>query len=629
MELDRLSMELERALEDARHLAERRGAALITIHHLLYVLLDKGGTLRPVAEKQGVRCEHLLDYLTTRSAEDPSNRKLEAGKRPIAGQSLREMLDKAYQVADARRSDMVGPTDFLSAVLDHGDENLRKALRDAGLTVDSIKKSVESRAAAGEVLDAKKPEARAGSMLERFGRDVTAAAREGKLMPVIGRDQEVRNIIQTLLRKTKNNPVLVGDPGTGKTAIVEALAQRIAAGDVPDSLKKCKLIALDLTSMVAGAKYRGEFEERIKGVVDEVTSRQGEIVLFLDELHTLVGAGGSAGGLDAANILKPALARGELRCIGATTYDEYRERIAKDAALARRFEQVIVEEPDDETALIMLRGIRQRYEAHHGVRVSEEALSAIVKLSRRYLRDRFLPDKAIDVLDEAAARIRMQLESKPDEMDSLERKLLRVKGEIEALNKSGSPGRRLKEAESEAAALEGRLGELTTRRNRERDTIAHLQKTKKAIEEQKVLLEAAEARGDVAKAAEIRYGALKYLDQQLADLQSQVADIEKKGFFIRQEVQKEDIAEVVARRARIPMARLLESERERLLKLEERIGQRVFGQKKAISAVSEAARMMRAALRNSKRPASFLFVGPTGVGKTELTKAVAEALFDD
>ena len=630
MELDRLSLELERSLEDARHLAERRGVALITVNHLLYVLLDKGGPLRAIAEKQGVRCDHLLDYLTTRAAEDPANRKLEPGKRPIAGQVLREMLDKAFQVADARRSDMVESTDLLAALLDHADDGLRRNLREAGLTVESLRKSTESRAAAGEVLDSQKHEPRAGSMLQRFGRDVTEAARQGKLMPVIGRDLEVRAIIQTLLRKTKNNPVLVGDPGTGKTAIVEALAQRIAVGDVPDSLKKCRLIALDLTSMVAGAKYRGEFEERIKGVVDEVSARQGEIILFLDELHTLVGAGGSAGGLDAANILKPALARGELRCIGATTYDEYRERIAKDAALARRFEQVIVEEPDDETTLTMLRGIRQRYEAHHGVRVSEEALAAIVKLSRRYLRDRFLPDKAIDVLDEAAARIRMQLESKPDEMDSLERKLLRVKGEVETLHKSGSSDRRrLKEAEDEAAVLETRLAELTTRWNRERDTISQLQKTKKAIEEQKVLLEAAEAKGDVAKAAEIRYGALKYLDQQLADLQNQVAEIEKKGFFIRQEVHKEDVAEAVARRARIPMARLLESERERLLKLEERIAQRVFGQTTAISAVSEAARMMRTGLRNSKRPASFLFVGPTGVGKTELTKALAEALFDD
>jgi ATP-dependent Clp protease ATP-binding subunit ClpB len=630
MELDRLSLELERSLEDARHVAERRGAALITIDHLLYVLLDRGGVLRPLAEKQGVRCERLLDQLTTRASEDRSSRKFDAGKRSIAGQALREMLGKAFDVADARGSAMVEAADFLAAAFEHGDETLRKCFREAGFTIDSLRKSTESRAALDQVLDSKKQDTPSGSMLQRFGKDVTEAARQGNLMPVIGRDLEVRSIIQTLLRKTKNNPVLVGDPGTGKTAIVEALAQRIAVGDVPDSLKKCRLIALDLTSLVAGAKYRGEFEERIKGVVDEVAARQGEIILFLDELHTLVGAGGSAGGLDAANILKPALARGELRCIGATTYDEYRERIAKDAALARRFEQVIVEEPDDETALIMLRGIRQRYEAHHGVRVSEEALSAIVKLSRRYLRDRFLPDKAIDVLDEAAARIRMQLESKPDEMDSLERKLLRVKGEIDTLRKNGSTDRRrLKEAEDEAEQQERRLSELTARWNRERDTIGQLQKTKKAMEEQKSALEAAEAKGDVAKAAEIRYGAMKYLDQQLMDLQNQVAQIEKEGFFIRQEVHKEDVAEVVARRARVPMARLLESERERLLKLEERIGQRVFGQNNAVSAVGEAVRTMRAGVRHSKRPASFLFVGPTGVGKTELTKAVAEALFDD
>jgi ATP-dependent Clp protease ATP-binding subunit ClpB len=630
MQLDRFSLELERSLEDARHLAERRGAALITVDHLLYILLDSGGVLRSVAEKQGIRCEHLLDELTTRAAEDRSNRKLGAGKRPIAGEGLREVLARAFDIADARGSAIVEAADFLTAACDHGDETLRKNLRLAGFTADSLRKSTEAKAAVNQVLDSKNQDTRSGSMLQRFGKDVTEAARQGKLMPVIGRDLEVRSIIQTLLRKTKNNPVLVGDPGTGKTAIVEALAQRIAAGDVPDSLKKCRLIALDLTSLVAGAKYRGEFEERIKSVVDEVAGRQGEIILFLDELHTLVGAGGSAGGLDAANILKPALARGELRCIGATTYEEYRERIAKDAALARRFEQVIVEEPDDETALIMLRGIRQRYEAHHGVRVSEEALSSIVKLSRRYLRDRFLPDKAIDVLDEAAACIRMQLESKPDEMDSLERKLLRVRGEIDTLRKNGSAdGRRLKEAENEAVQQELRLNELTTRWNRERETIGQLQKTRKAVEEQKVFLEAAEAKGDAAKAAEIRYGTLKYLDQQLADLQSQVAEIEKEGFFIRQEVRKEDIAEVVARRARVPMARILESERERLLNFEERIGQRVFGQNAAVSAVAEAVRTTRAGLRHSKRPASFLFVGPTGVGKTELTKAIAEALFDD
>src|SRR5215813_8656846 len=621
MELDKLSLEFERALEDARHFAERRGEAFITPIHLLHVMLDTGGVLAAMADKQSLNRARALDLLLAKASEERAA-KLAPGKRPVAGKALRDLIDLAFNVAERRGSELVEPVDFLTAALEGGEESLRSALRDAGLAAEAVKKAAQARSSAGEALGKKTA---SGSTLERFGRDLCELARRGKFMPVIGRDQEIRFVIQTLLRKTKNNPVLVGDPGTGKSAIVEGLAQRIVAGDVPDSLKSCRLYALDLTLLVAGAKYRGEFEERIKSVVDEVASRQGEIILFLDELHTLVGAGGSAGGLDAANILKPALARGELRCIGATTYDEYRERIGKDAALARRFEQVIVEEPDDETALTMLRGIRQRYEAHHGVRVSEEALSAIVKLSRRYLRDRFLPDKAIDVLDEAAARIRMQLESKPDEMDSLERKLLLLKGEIETLRKGSAPDRRrLKEAEDEATTLERRLNELTARWNRERDTIGQLQKTKKAVEEQKVFLEAAEAKGDVARAAEIRYGAWKYLDQQLSDLQKQVAEIEKKGFFIRQEVHKEDVAEVVARRARIPMARLLESERERLLKLEERIAQRVFGQKTAIAAVSEAARMMRAALRNSKRPASFLFVGPTGVGKTELTKAIAE-----
>ena len=628
MHLDRLSLEFENALDNARHFAERRGEALITSNHLLFVLLEAGGVLSSLANKQGADRQRVLDYLTGRLAEDQDGRKLEPGKRPTASKSLRDSIDRAFAVSDRRGSEMVEPIDFLSTMLESGDDRLRAALGDAGLDSDAVRKAAETRESVGEVLG-KTPEAQRGSTLERFGRDMCQLAAQGKFLPVIGRDEEIRSVVQTLLRKSKNNPVLVGDPGTGKTAIVEALAQRIVAGDVPDSLKHCRVYALDLTLLVAGAKYRGEFEERIKAVVDEVVSRQGEIILFLDELHTLVGAGGSAGGLDAANILKPALARGELRCIGATTHDEYRERIEKDGALARRFEMVVVNEPDDEATLNILRGIRPHYEAYHGVRLSEDSLISAVKLSRRYLRDRFLPDKAIDVIDEATARIRMQLESKPNAIDEIERKLIRLQGEIESLRKDTSKAPRLAEAEREEKDLQSQLETLKQRWQRERSSISKLQKTKQSIEEQKLALDEAESRGNITQAAEIRYGTLKYLNEQLADVQQDVIEIEREGGLVPQEVGNDVIAEVVARRGRVPLARLLESERERMLKLEERLSGRVFGQSQAIEVLANAARQMRTDLRRSKRPASFLFVGPTGVGKTELAKALAEALFDD
>jgi ATP-dependent Clp protease ATP-binding subunit ClpB len=635
IDLDKLSSELEDALERARLLAEQRQQAQITPVHMLYVLLDGESALAAVLEKSGIACDALLESFSTRLNKEGTN-KLEPGKRPVASRALRELIEKSFEKMTARGVETAEPIDFVLAAVDYGEEGLKGELRGAGATKQALEKTAETRTATNETLGqpgAAGAAAKTASskVLERFGRDLTKAAAAGELMPVIGRDEEIRRVIQTLLRKSKNNPVLVGDPGTGKTAIAEGLALRIASGDVPESLKKCKVIALDLTSMVAGAKYRGEFEERLKSVVDEVRARKGEIILFLDELHTLVGAGGNEGGMDAANILKPALARGELRCLGATTFDEYRERIEKDGALARRFDVVTVKEPTDETMMVILRGIRPRYEAYHGVRLSDEALQASVKLSRRYIRNRFLPDKAVDVIDEATARIRMQRESKPTQIDQQERLLVQKQAQLEALTGSATTASQKKiVAELQAAVddLKPKVEALVGQWNKQKSATDNLQKTKQAIQEQSALLEAAETKGDVAKSAEIRYGSLKYLEQQREDLEKQLS--ESAGTqMVPDTVLPEHIAETIAERVGVPINRMLESERDRLVKIEERIGERVFGQDEAIGAVSDAARRMRADLQPGRKPNSFLFVGPTGVGKTELAKALAEALFDD
>jgi ATP-dependent Clp protease ATP-binding subunit ClpB len=634
--LNKLSSELEDALERARLLAEKRQQALITPFHMLYVLLDTDRTLASMLDRSGVACEALLDTLTLKLNKLDGVQRLEPGKRPVASRSLRELIEKSFEKMEERGAEMAEPVDLLSAAVEFSEDQLKQELRTAGVTKVSVEKAAEARRATGEMLGEKKTAAEGGrtgtKMLDRFGRDLTAAAAASELMPVIGRDDEIRQVIQTLLRKSKNNPVLVGDPGTGKTAVAEGLALRIATGDVPDSLKKCKVVSLDLPSMVAGAKYRGEFEERIKGVVEEVRARKGEVILFLDELHTLVGAGGTEGGMDAANILKPALARGELRCVGATTYDEYRERIEKDGALARRFEVVAVKEPSDEMMMVILRGIRGRYEAYHGVRLSDDALQASVKLSRRYLRSRFLPDKAIDIIDEATARIRMQRESKPNSVDQQERLLLRKQAEVEALEK-GTPSAAQKKAlgtlRKEVEDLKPKVEALVTQWKTQKEASDNLQKTKQAIEEQTAQLAAAERQGNVTRAAEIRYGSLKYLEQQREDLEKRLSTLAASGGMVPEEVLAEHVAEVVAERVGIPIHRMLESERDRLLKLEERINARVFGQDEAVRAVSDAARRMRADLQMGRKPNSFLFVGPTGVGKTELAKALAEALFDD
>ncbi|MGO9086259.1 MAG: ATP-dependent Clp protease ATP-binding subunit [Candidatus Sulfotelmatobacter sp.] len=635
IDLDKISADLEEALERARVLAEQRQHSLITPAHMLYVMLDKESPLAAMLEKSGVACGPLLDALSTRLNKGEGTNKLDPGKRPSASRSLRELIEKSFEKMTARGAERAEPVDFLMAAAESGETVLKDDLRQAGVTTAAVDKAAGSRAAAGEALGEPKSasgSSRSGKLLERFSRDLTAAAVAGELMPVVGRDEEIRRLIQTLLRKSKNNPVLVGDPGTGKTAVAEGLALRIAAGDVPDSLKKCKVFALDLTSMVAGAKYRGEFEERIKGVVDEVRARKGEIILFLDELHTLVGAGGTEGGMDAANILKPALARGELRCIGATTFDEYREKIEKDGALARRFDVVTVKEPTDDTMMTILRGIRARYEAFHGVGLSDESLQAAVKLSRRYIRDRFLPDKAIDVIDEATARIRMQKESKPTHIDQQQRLLLRKQAELEALQGSASSPAQKKTVAAlqiEVDAFKQTVEKLVGEWQEQKDLSDNLQKTKQTIEQQTQALAQAESKGDVAKAAELRYGSLKYLEQQRVDLEQRVQQLSGGKPLVPDQVLPEHIAEVIGERVGIPISRMLESERDRLLKMEERIGSRVFGQDEAVHAVAEAARRMRADLQPGRKPSSFLFAGPTGVGKTELAKALAEALFDD
>src|SRR5215469_3399974 len=455
MDLERVSPALEKALEQARQLAEERNHAVITPEHLLSVLAAEGAPLAPVLARIGCAPAQLRDSLAGVVGDKAPA--LTPGRRATASRALREGIERAFAWMEGRGAEMAEPVDFLCALTETHDESLKQTLRAFGITGAAVAKCASASDSAGDVSSEKGPIAVPGSagMLARFGRDLTEAAAKRELMPTVGRDDEIRRVIQTLLRKTKNNPVLVGDPGTGKTAVVEGLASRIAAGDAPESLRKCRVIALDLTALVAGAKYRGEFEERIKTVIEEVRARKGEIILFLDELHTLVGAGGSEGGMDAANILKPALARGELRCAGATTYDEYRERIEKDGALARRFDLVQVKEPENETMIAILRGIRSRYEAFHAVRLTEESLQAAIKLSRRYIRNRFLPDKAIDIIDEATARIRMQRESKPTQVDQQQRLLLRKQAELEALQ-SGAASPAQKKA---FAALQAEVDE--------------------------------------------------------------------------------------------------------------------------------------------------------------------------
>ncbi len=613
-------------LQAAQTVATRMNHQRITPAHLLKALLeDEQGMAAGLIARAGGNASAAVRRVDEELARQPavtgSGASTPAG---LDAESLR-VLDQAEQIAQKAGDSYVTVERMLLALTLATTTVAGKALAEAGVRAEALNDAI-NELRGGRTADTQSAEDRYDA-LKKFARDLTEAAREGKLDPVIGRDEEIRRTVQILARRTKNNPVLIGEPGVGKTAIAEGLALRIANGDVPDSLKDRRLMALDMGSLIAGAKYRGEFEERLKGVLDEVRQAEGDIILFIDEMHTLIGAGKSEGAMDASNLLKPALARGELHCIGATTLDEYRKHVEKDPALQRRFQPVFVGEPTVEDTISILRGLKEKYELHHGVRITDGAIVSAATLSNRYITDRFLPDKAIDLMDEAASRLRMEVESKPEEIETLDRRIIQLKIEREALKKESDQASRdrLDALEAELAALEEQSAQLTQRWQAEKDKIAGESKLKEQLDAARLELEQAQRGGDLARAGELQYGRIPLLEKQLAE-----AAAASEGAMLREEVTSEDIAGVVARWTGIPMERMLAGERDKLLQMEAQIGKRVIGQAAAVEAVSRAIRRARAGLQDPNRPmGSFLFLGPTGVGKTELTKALAEFLFDD
>ena len=626
MDFEKLTDRARGFLQAAQTIAVREHHQRIAPAHLLKALLDdEQGMAAGLIQASGGDAQAARREVDALVAKEPAVTGSGATSAPALDGNTIRILDQAEQVAKKAGDQYVTVERILLAMALAKGTDVGEALAKSGLTPQNLNAAID-KLRGGRTADTQASEDRYDA-LKRYARDLTEAAREGKLDPVIGRDEEIRRTVQVLARRTKNNPVLIGEPGVGKTAIVEGLALRIANGDVPDGIKDRRLLSLDLGALIAGAKYRGEFEERLKGVLDEVKSAAGEIILFIDEMHTLVGAGKSEGAMDASNLLKPALARGELHCIGATTLDEYRKHVEKDAALERRFQPVFVGEPSVPDTISILRGLKEKYELHHGVRITDAAIVAAATLSNRYITDRFLPDKAIDLMDEAASRIRMEVESKPEEIENLDRRIIQLKIEREALKKEpdSASKERLKTLEGELANLEQQSAELTTRWQAEKEKIAAEAKIKEQLDGARLELEQAQRAGDLAKAGELQYGRIPDLEKQLGDAQAAV-----KGAMLREEVTDQDIAAVVSRWTGIPVERMLEGEREKLIHMEEAIGKRVIGQAEAVKAVSTAVRRARAGLQDPNRPlGSFLFLGPTGVGKTELTKALAEFLFDD
>lgn len=626
MNLEKFTDRAKGFLQSAQTVAIRMSHQQIAPEHLLKALLeDEQGMAAGLIKAAGGDARRAVAETDLALSKLPSVSGPGAQSSPGLSNDAVRVLDQAEQIAQKAGDSYVTVERLLVAVALSLNTAAGKALQAAGAKPEALNQAINSLRG-GRTADTAGAEDRYDA-LKKFARDLTEAARAGKLDPVIGRDEEIRRTIQVLARRTKNNPVLIGEPGVGKTAIVEGLALRIANGDVPDGLKDKTLMALDMGSLIAGAKYRGEFEERLKGVIDEVKAAEGAIILFIDEMHTLIGAGKSEGAMDAGNLLKPALARGELHCVGATTLDEYRKHVEKDPALQRRFQPVFVGEPTVEDTISILRGLKEKYELHHGVRITDGALVSAATLSNRYITDRFLPDKAIDLMDEAASRIRMEVESKPEEIESLDRRILRLKIEREGLKRETDAASvdRLETLEDELANLEQQSAELTARWQAEKDKIAGEAKLKEQLDAARLELEQAQRQGDLAKAGELSYGRIPALEKQLAEAQGQT-----QGAMLREEVTADDIAGVVSRWTGVPVDRMLEGEREKLLRMEEVLGKRVIGQAEAVRAVSTAVRRARAGLQDPNRPlGSFLFLGPTGVGKTELTKALAEFLFDD
>lgn len=630
MDINRLTEKAQEALRAAQGTAIRFGHQQVEVEHLLLALLDQeGGLATSILDKAGVDAKIVLQHVEAELARLPKVSGAGSGDVYITGR-LNRLLVKAEDEAKTLKDEYISVEHLLLAMIDEKSAAAGRILNEHGLTRDRLMQTLK-QVRGSQRVTSQNPEATYES-LERYGRDLTKLAAQGKVDPVIGRDDEIRRTIQVLSRRTKNNPVLIGEPGVGKTAIVEGLAHRIVRGDVPESLKDRRVVTLDMGALIAGAKYRGEFEERLKAVLKEVQEAEGQIILFIDELHTVVGAGASEGSMDASNLLKPMLARGELHCIGATTLNEYRKYIEKDAALERRFQPVMVEEPSVEDTISILRGLRERYEIHHGVRIKDSALVAAAVLSHRYIADRFLPDKAIDLVDEAAARLRTEIESLPVELDEVQRRVMQLEIEREALKKEKDRASkdRLEKLEKELADLKARADALRAQWQVERQAVDRLRKLREELDQTRVEIEQAERAYDLNRAAELRYGKLQDLERRLQAEEELLAKKQGGSRLIKEEVDEEDIAEVVSRWTGIPVSKLMQGEIEKLLQLGEHLHKRVIGQNEAVEAVADAVIRARSGLKDPNRPiGSFIFLGPTGVGKTELARALAEFMFDD